>query len=225
MKACVIIPTFNESRTIAGLVREIRGLGLDVLVIDDGSDDPSALLAQKGGATVLRNDANQGKGVSLNRGFRYALKKGFDAVITMDGDGQHLPSDIPQFVQLAASSDTGIFIGNRMQKLDCMPRLRRLTNKLMSWFISKIVRQDIPDSQCGFRLLKKSLLEKLELTSRKYETESEVLIKASRLGCRIISIPIQTVYSGEKSQINPVVDTLRFFRFIVKELLLSRPKR
>ncbi len=92
----------------------------------------------------------------------------------------------------------------------------------MSWLTSKIIKQKIPDTQCGFRLLKKDVLKALNLQTHKYETESEVLIKASRLGFKIESVPIETVYSGEKSQINPIVDTLRFIRFILKELWITR---
>lgn len=224
MRACVIIPTYNESKAIGSLVCEISAMGLSVLVVDDGSTDGTARIAEAAGATVLRNARNEGKGASLIKGFRHALGEGVDAVITMDGDGQHLPSDISYFIRVAQYSDSGIFIGNRMSRPLGMPLIRVFTNRLMSWAISRIVHQHIPDTQCGFRLLKKRLLQQLDLVSRKYETESEILIKASRLGFKIESIPIETVYSGAKSQINPVVDTLRFLRFILG-VFLSAAKR
>jgi hypothetical protein len=91
----------------------------------------------------------------------------------------------------------------------------------MSWLISKIAKQKIPDTQCGFRFIKCSALKEMDLKTTKYEIESEVLIKASRLGLRIDSIPIMTIYHGEKSRINPIVDTFRFFKFIVRELLTT----
>ena len=118
------------------------------------------------------------------------ISQGFDAVITMDGDGQHLAYDIPFFIRFADYSGSDIFVGNRMNKTRHMPRVRILTNKAMSWFISEIAKQKIPDTQCGFRLIKKEVLRELALRTRKYEIESEVLIKASRLGFRIESIPI-----------------------------------
>jgi GT2 family glycosyltransferase len=92
----------------------------------------------------------------------------------------------------------------------------------MSWLISGIARQKIPDTQCGFRLIKKEALEKLQFKTFKYETESEMLIKASRLGFKIESVPIKTIYQREKSRINPFIDTLRFIRFMVKELWTTR---
>jgi len=218
MRTCVIIPTYNEAKSIAGLVKEVRQREMDVLVIDDGSKDDTFSIAQSYGATVLRNQVNEGKGATLIKGFNFALDNNFDAVITMDGDGQHLPEDIPYFIRLARYSSSGIFIGNRMHKTRSMPWTRLLTNRIMSWLISRIVRQDIPDTQCGFRLFKKEVLQKVRLTTFKYETESEVLIRAARLGFKIESVPIKTVYNGEKSQINPFVDTFRFIRFILREI-------
>ncbi len=218
MKTCVIIPTYNEAKTIGEVVRDIRKQNLDVLVVDDGSRDKTAQLAASSGAAVLRNKGNLGKGASLIRGAEQALKHGFDAVIIMDGDGQHLASDLPYFIRLATYSDSGIFIGNRMDKPRSMPMTRILTNRFMSWLISKIARQDIPDTQCGFRLIKRQVFEKIKLTTRKYETDSEILIKAARENFRIESVPIKTVYGLEKSQINPLIDTLRFCRFIIREI-------
>lgn len=218
MKSCVVIPTYNEAKTISELVREIQRQDLEVIIIDDDSQDNTPEIARSCGATVLKNQINQGKGASLIKGFHYALSKDFDAIITMDGDGQHLPEEISLFLHLAQYSKSGIFVGNRMSRPKSMPLLRILTNKFMSWLISKIAKQKISDTQCGFRLIKKEVLEKLKLTTSRYETESELLIKTSRLGFKIESVPIKTVYSDEKSQINPFLDTLRFIRFIVKEI-------
>lgn len=223
MKTCVVIPTYNEAKTIARIVKEIRAQGLDVVVVDDGSCDKTHIISQDNGAIVLRNNINEGKGASLIKGFNYALSKGFEAIITMDGDGQHLPEDISYFTHLAQYSDSGVFIGNRMLNIRNMPGVRVLTNKFMSWLISKVARQDIPDSQCGFRLIKKSVLEKFEFRTTRYETESELLIQASRLGFKIESVPIKTVYLGAKSQISPVLDTLRFIRFIHREICKRPP--
>jgi len=222
MKTCVIIPTFNEVREISRLVKEIRLQGLDVLVIDDGSIDNTSQIAKDSGAIVLRNEVNEGKGASLMKGFNYALANGFDAVITMDGDGQHLPEDIPYFMRLAKYSDNNIFIGNRMQRTKTMPLTRILTNKFMSWILSCMAKQNIPDTQCGFRLIKREALKGVKLTTTKYETESEILIECSRLGFKIESVPIKTVYSYERSRINPFIDTLRFFRFVIRKLWTTR---
>jgi glycosyltransferase involved in cell wall biosynthesis len=222
MKTCVVIPTHNESKAIGEIIKQIRAQNLEVVVIDDGSRDNTPEIAEQYGATVLRNKDNLGKGASLIQGFGYALEKDCDAIITMDGDGQHLPEEIPFFLRLAKYSETGIFVGNRMSKPKSMPYTRLLTNKFMSWLISKVTKQKIPDTQCGFRLVKKEVLKSITLSTSKYEIESEMLIKAARHGFKIESVPIKALYGEEKSQINPFIDTLRFIRFIVKELWITQ---
>lgn len=218
MKTCIIIPSHNESNTIAGLISQVQSLKLGLVVIDDGSTDNTAVIAEKNGAVVIRNARNQGKGASLIRGFEYCLKNNFDAAITMDGDGQHLPEDIPNFISLAEKKEEiGLIIGNRMFNCGNMPFIRVMTNKFMSWLLSRIIRQKIYDSQCGFRLIKRKVLEELSLKTHKFEIESEIIIEAGRKRFKIESIPIQTVYRKERSHINPFLDTFRFFRFILKK--------
>jgi len=218
MKVCIVIPTYNESATIGNIIQQIRKQGSEIVVIDDGSADQTAQISQDSGAVVFRNSKNQGKGFSLIRGLRYALDENVDAAITMDGYGQHCPEDISLFIREAESSEAGIIIGNRMHSIYPMPFVRILTNKFMSWFISKLIKQRVPDTQCGFRLIKKALLEKIKFTTSRFETESEILFQASNLGYRIKSIPIKTIYRKEKSQINPFLDTIRFFRFIWRQI-------
>ncbi len=222
MKTCVLIPTYNEAKQIGKLTTEIKQRGIDILVVDDGSKDDTAAIAKDAGATVLRNEQNQGKGVSLRQGFNYLLAQDYEAIITMDGDGQHHPVDINLFTQSAYPSDVGMIIGNRMYSARGMPCIRWLTNKFTSRIISCLIKQEIPDSQSGFRLIKTSVLKKINLCTSKYEIESELIVRIARLGSRIKSIPIQTIYQNQKSQINPLVDTLRFIKFILKELWISK---
>lgn len=224
VRTCVIIPTYNESKAIAGLIARIAKLGLEVVIVDDGSRDDTVRIATLSGARVLGNDTNMGKGASLIKGYNFAISRGFDAVISMDGDGQHSCDDIMAFIRKAEDSQSALIIGNRMGTTAGMPALRIMTNRFMSYLISLIIRQHIPDTQCGFRLLKKGLLEKLNLSTSKYETESEILIKAGNLGFKIESIPVKTIYSGQKSQINPLIDTLRFLRFIILESISSHKR-
>lgn len=216
MKACVVIPAYNEAKTIGSLVKDIRRRGLDVVVADDASKDGTARIAQENGAVVITNNKNLGKGGAQMKGFDYALKNGFDAIVTMDGDGQHLTEDLPVFLSHAESSSSSIFIGNRMFDTKDMPPIRTLTNKAMSWLISLIAKQHIPDTQCGFRLFKKLALQKIKLSAMKFEADSEILIKGSRAGLKIESVPITTVYRDEKSHINPFTDTIRFLGLIIR---------
>lgn len=216
MRALVVIPAYNEAGYILNLIKEVKNHHLEILVIDDGSSDNTFNIAKSLQVNVMLNLRNQGKGASLIKGFRYASENNFDAVITMDADGQHQPQDLPVLIKAAEDKDTHIVIGNRMADTKGMPFIRVVTNKFMSWFISGISRQYIPDTQCGFRLIKREVLNRIELKTTKFETESEILIKASRLGFKIRSVPVKSIYGKEKSRINPFFDTLRFFRLIYK---------
>jgi len=225
MKTAVIIPTYNESASIRILIEGVRIHKLDIIVIDDGSTDKTFQTAQECSVDIVRNECNLGKGASLIKGFTYALEKGYDAILTMDGDGQHKPEDIPTFLSAAESSSCGIIIGNRMSNVDNMPRLRIITNTFMSWVISRITKQPVPDTQCGFRLIKKEVLKKIKLRTRNFEIESEMLIEASKAGFKIVSVPIKTVYNNERSHINPVRDTIRFFKYLIDRTKQIKPRK
>jgi len=215
-KVCVLIPSYNEAKTIGHLVMELRAKGLPVYVVDDGSSDKTAKMARAEGAVVVKHKKNMGKGASLREGFRHILKRGYEAVIVMDADGQHCVSDIGNFIDRMRQTDADIVIGNRMQDVSSMPLERLHTNRFMSRLISMVAGQHVPDSQSGFRLIKREVLEKIQLKSSNFEIESEMIIKASRAGFKIDSVGIKTIYQGGVSRINPVVDTLRFFRFLIK---------
>jgi glycosyltransferase involved in cell wall biosynthesis len=214
MKIGVLIPAFNEEKAVGELVRQVRGLGFDVLVIDDGSRDRTASLARANGAEVLINERNCGKGATLRRGFKVALEKGFDAVIVMDADGQHLPQDLKKFVVAYGEEKPGVIVGNRMAESKGMPLLRWWTNSFMSYLISRACGQRVPDSQCGYRLIAGDVLRKIDLQTDNFEIESEILLEAARQGARIVSVPIATVYDGQKSAIHPAKDTWRFIKFM-----------
>lgn len=222
MGACAVIPSYNVSATIRGIVKEIKRQGIDVIVIDDGSSDLTSDEAAQAGAAVLKNKINLGKGASLRKGFTYALSRGYDTIITLDGDGQHLPDDISGFLRAQDEyPDADMIIGNRMNCPSGMPLARRLTNKAMSGLISFICKQDIPDTQNGFRLIRSVLLKRIDLRSDRFEVESEMIIKCAQGGAQIISIPVCSVYKNKSSQINPITDTLRFSRFILPYLFIQ----
>ena len=217
LKICVLIPAYNEEKEIGRLVAQVRAKGLDVIVVDDGSNDQTSLLAQNNGALILHNKPRQGKGFSLKRGFAYLVENGYDGVITMDGDGQHDPQDLRFFLEAAQDRKMCVVNGTRMQDTGSMPFVRRVTNWFMSWMISRICRQHIEDTQCGYRYISADVLRQISLTSNDFEIETEVLIKSCRAGCQVISAPVKTIYSDEKSNINPVKDTIRFFAYLWRD--------
>ena len=136
MKTGVLIPAYNAAPTIGELVRRVVGDGYPVIVVDDGSTDGTGALAQAAGARLIRHAHNEGKGASLRDAFRTALDEPFDAVIVMDADGQHDVTDLGRFIARARASSAGLIIGNRMEHPCGMPRVRRWTNRLMSWLAS-----------------------------------------------------------------------------------------
>ena len=216
MKTICVIPAYNEEKTIGGLARTVKDQGYDVLVVDDGSRDRTAALAREAGAEVLINPQNMGKGASLRRAFVLVTSRGYDAVVVMDADGQHLPADVRRLLEQLEETGADMVVGNRMLKATGMPFLRWVTNKSMSLLLSLMCRQYIPDSQCGFRALRMPLLKTLALQTENFEIESEMLLEAARHGFKIASAPIATVYEGQYSAIHPWKDTVRFFKLLFK---------
>jgi len=213
---CVLIPSYNEARTIQEIVNALKTRGLPVYVVDDGSSDDTARIAERAGAVVVKHSKNMGKGASLQEGFKHIVKRQIDAVIIMDGDGQHKVSDIDNFTKKARESGADMVVGNRMSDVSSMPFVRIQTNKFMSNLISKISGQFVPDTQCGFRYIKRPVIEKIKLGSANFEIESEMIVRSARAGFKIESVPIETVYLDEKSSINPVIDTARFIIFVIR---------
>lgn len=214
-KVTVLLPGYNVARHLDALVANLRAAlpDAELLLVDDGSADDTAATGRALGLTVIEHEINQGKGMALRTGFEAAVEAGAEAVITMDSDGQHLASEAGRFVD-AWEEGADVVVGDRMADNDNMPWLRKRTNEFTSWVISRIAGARIPDSQNGYRLFDAEVLRSVKLESRRYDMESEILIRAARQGYRIASVPISTIYHDEESSINPFVDTLRFFRLV-----------
>jgi glycosyltransferase involved in cell wall biosynthesis len=214
-KIAAVIPAYNEEKHIGDVVRRTRQQLDDVLVVDDGSQDKTADNARAAGAEVIVHAINRGKGETIKTGLRHFLERQFDFVIILDADGQHPPEEIDRFVTAALSADEPkLIVGTRMNDLSSMPFVRRVVNRWMSQRISAVCGQEIPDTQCGFRMLHRQLIPELLGGAARFDYETEMLIIASRKGFKIASVPISTVYSDEVSSIHPVRDTIRFFKLM-----------
>jgi len=213
-KVAALIPAYREAEHIADVVRRVRAQLPTVLVIDDGSPDETAECARKAGAEVIVHSQNAGKGAAIKTGFKVLMERGFDYVLVLDGDGQHLPEEIGHFLSSAAANRCGLIVGNRMHKTDGMPLVRLLTNRFMSRVISALCKQPIPDTQCGFRMIHREVIPSLFCESSAYDYETEMLLIAAREGHRIASVPISTIYGSETSKIHPLRDGLRFIKLM-----------
>lgn len=210
----VIIPALNEERHIGQIVHALREMHLNVLVVDDGSADRTADLAEAEGAVVIRHEQNQGKGKALSAGFTYAAEEGYDALVTMDADGQHDPADVPRFFDTYNRTGIPVLVGNRMHDRRRMPWVRRCTNRLMSRILNRQMNQYIPDTQNGFRLYQTDVVRMVVAENEGFAAESEILLKLDEIDIRMGSVPIAAVYADEKSHIRPLHDTRLFFRML-----------
>ena len=209
-----VIPAYQEQKHIDDVVRRTRQVLERVLVVDDGSRDKTAARAREAGAEVIVHPQNRGKGEAIKTGLRYWHELDFIWVFILDADGQHRPEEIVRFIAAATSDGASLLIGNRMKNVKSMPLLRRVVNRYTSTKISRACGQDVPDTQCGFRMLHRYLIPEVLGGTNRFDYETEMLIIASRKGFRIESVPISTVYSDEVSSIHPVRDTLRFFKLM-----------
>jgi len=210
-----VIPAYQEQKHVGDVAQRARTQLEHVLVVDDGSTDSTAERARAAGVDVVVHPQNRGKGESIKTGLRYWLDRGSEYVVLLDADGQHLPEEISRFVGAIAFEDGAkIFVGSRMNDTTTMPLLRRMVNRYMSNKISRVCGQQIPDTQCGFRMVHRDIIPEVLSGASRFEYETEMLIIASRKKYRIASVPISTIYSDEVSSINPVRDTLRFFKLM-----------
>ncbi|MDQ2823825.1 MAG: glycosyltransferase family 2 protein [Verrucomicrobiota bacterium] len=209
-----VIPAYQEQKHIGDVVRRTRQRLDHVLVVDDGSRDKTTEHAREAGAEVIIHPQNRGKGEAIKTGLRHWFDRQFTWVFILDADGQHRPEEIENFVSAALVDGASLLLGNRMKNTKSMPLLRRIINRYMSNRISRVCGQNIPDTQCGFRMLHRHLIPELLGGTDRFDYETEMLIVASRKGFRIESVPISTVYSDEVSSIHPVRDTLRFFKLM-----------
>lgn len=221
----VCIPALNASTTIGGLVERSRGEGLDVLVVDDGSDDATATNAERAGARVLRHPRNLGKGAALRSAFAFALEHSYPAVITLDADGQHVPSDIPKFLRTWRESSADLIIGSRRHLFGGMVRRRRLANLFSARTISFAAGVPVGDPQSGFRLYGGRVLREVKFQGNRFDAESEIIVLAGRLGLTLLEIPIELGFVDglSTSHYRPLMDTLRIAARVVRTRFRPSP--
>lgn len=218
MKVFALVPAYNAASSVGAVVEATLAILPDVVVVDDGSEDATAEAARIAGASVLRLPSNRGKGAALRVGFGHALEAGGTAVVTLDADGQHDPSEIPRLLDCWRRTGAPLVIGSRLQLEDEMLPIRRFGNHFARRAISFFAGTPVPDAQSGFRLYDAELLRTLDLRGERYELESEVIVKAGRAGLTIASVPIRLarVDGSATSHYRPWRDTARICIDVVR---------
>jgi glycosyltransferase involved in cell wall biosynthesis len=207
-----LIPAYNAAHLLTPVVRGARA-HLPVLVVDDGSKDDTAHVAEQAGATVIRQRPNQGKGRALQAGFRRALADGYDAVLTLDADGQHDPAEIPKFVDKFTATHADLIIGAR--DFSTMPFSRKLSNTVGTRAFSWAMRRPIRDNQSGYRLISRRLVEAtLHSEEAGFELEVEQIVICLEHRYQLDWVPIRTIYGDEGSHIKPLQHVFHFFRVV-----------
>ncbi len=216
----IIVPAYNTEASIEQVLLQLsQYVSLkDVIVINDGSTDNTANIIRKTDAILLEHPHNKGKGAALKTAFQYILNSDYEAVITIDADLQHNPISIPNFIKVWQEDKADIIIGNRMDNITSMPLIRCLSNRISSFFVSWRAKAKILDSQSGYRLITRRVLEKIKLEYDGYMLETELLIKAGLEGFKFASVPIETIYGDETSHIQHFKITINFIKIILRSL-------
>jgi glycosyltransferase involved in cell wall biosynthesis len=208
-----LIPCRNEAAALPSLLAGVRRFLPSVLVVDDGSDDGTAAIARAMGVECIGWKPGRGKGSALKAGFQHLMNSGFTHALTLDGDGQHSPQDIPRFLSCCERLAADLVVGRRNLLAGSMPWPRRMANRAMSGCLSYCAGRSLPDSQCGFRLVNLERVSQVGAATRHFEFESEMLVNFALSGFRVEFIAIQTIYRGERSKICPLMDTWRWLRW------------
>jgi glycosyltransferase involved in cell wall biosynthesis len=203
-----LVPAWNEADRLGRVLSQLVDQ-LPVLVVDDGSSDASADVAERLGATVVRHEVNRGKGAALLTGFRWALEHGYEGVLTLDADGQHDPKEIAMLIEVQGRTGADLVIGRR--NFAKMPFPRSVTNPFGSWLLSQALGQTIHDNQCGFRLYRKPILELADQEAAGFEFEVDIISEAVRAGLKLAWVDVSTIYdTGKVSYFHPIKDSARF---------------
>lgn len=225
MQYAIVIPAYNEAATIRDLVEACLKLSDKVIVVDDGSGDNTAEVLSGLEIQLLRNGTNQGKAASLWRGLTHARDHfAVEAVVTLDGDGQHRPEDIPGLISAAEQFNDYVIIAARLLNQGTAPKARLYANKFADFWVSWAAGQRICDTQSGFRVYPLGLLDAVQVPhgkKRGFVFESEILIEAVRNGYACKSVPIKSLYiSGARaSHFRPVTDITRIVLMVAWKLL------
>lgn len=223
-KILALLPAYNEAAHLEKVLNSVKRCIGDILVVDDGSKDETAKIAENCGVNLLSRGYNCGKGQSLRDGYSWALERGYEAVIMLDSDGQHDPACIPDFIEKFRSTHAHLIIGAR--NYSAIPLRRRIPNMIGKAMFSTAVGQNIPDNQSGYRMLDRIMMERmLGSAETGYQFEVEMIAVCVAENWPIEWVPIPTIYGDEKSKQNPLDQIIGFPKMCLKARKMIREYR
>lgn len=215
ISGCVIIPTYNNERTLERVIREVleHVPAECIIIVNDGATDstPEILKAFEQQVTILVNEVNKGKGYSLRKALKHAREKGYENALTIDSDGQHYPSDIPLLIEQALLNPGAVIMGSRNMEQEGVPQKSSFGNKFSNFWFKVETWITLPDTQTGFRIYPLKPLKKIWLFTNKFELEIEVIVKLAWRFVPFVAVPIRVKYdpSERVSHFRPARDFTR----------------
>jgi glycosyltransferase involved in cell wall biosynthesis len=221
LKACVIIPTYNNASTLAGVIKEVAAFSNHIIVVNDGSTDHTLQIVKGFSSVQLISYAkNKGKGRALRQAFAYAGSKGYQYTITIDSDGQHFASDLPAFIEKLETVPGSLIIGSRNMNQFSVPGKSSFGYKFSNFWFKAETGISCPDTQSGYRLYPLEAIEKMRFFTTKYEFEIEILVRLAWKGIKIDSVPVTVHYAPKETRISHFRPTIDFLRISLLNTIL-----
>ena len=205
LKITIGIPAYNEEKNIASIITKLKKITDSIIVCDDGSSDMTSDISKNLGAIVITHKKNMGYGVAINSIFQKAKELNIDLLVTFDADGQHRVEDIEKVVEPIKNNTADLVIGSRfLDKKSNVPNYRKIGIKVITKITNVSIKKKLTDSQSGFRAYNKQVLSQISPSDIGMGISTEILIKSSSKGLRIMEVPVTILYSGDTSTHNPV---------------------